>query len=252
MAIQYMNMRRVANDVALVWGYLDYNDVPDFGKDRIRIDVNAAIQLMQVAGEDFFAREDYVLNLTSGSGSYELPQDIQTVLEPVRLQDGSPLRKLTTESQVYQYGALFRETLNPSVSPGKPEAYYVRSIKSDDGDDSVKTILMLLPAPGASNLTNRPIIPVIREPGLFTTGQLTSGTSSLPIPHKYVESIFLPLCRYYATSCFLFYDKEKFAKYEEDYERALQVLGVADPRQRPKHPESNSEAAKVDKPRGGQ
>lgn len=242
MAVQFMNMRRVANDIGQVWGYDDFGDVPGFGQDRIRIDINQAIQLMQSCGEDFYGREDLVLDLTTGSGSYELPQNVQSVLEPVRLQDGSLLRKLTTESQVWQYGALFRETLNPTVATGKPEAYYVRSTKSDDQDDSVKSVIMLLPAPSADFLTNKPVIPVIKEAGLFTTAQLTSGTSSLPVPHKYVESIFLPLARYNATTCTLFYNKDNMPKYQEDYDRALEVLGISDPRQRPKHPESNSNA----------
>lgn len=243
-----MDLRKVADDVAKVWGYLDFENVPPFGQERIRLDINAAIQLMADCGEDFYGRENIVLDLTSGSGSYELPLNIQSVLEPVTLSDGSPVRKLTSFGQVLQYNAIFRGAVSGSLAAGKPEAYFVHSLKSGDDDDNVRTVIQFLPAPSAGQLGNKPVIPVIREPTIYTTHQLTAGTSSLPIPHKYVESIFLPIARWNATTCFLFTDKDKVEKYKADYDRALEQLGISDPRQRPRHPESNSETVK---PKGG-
>lgn len=248
MAIQAINMRQVANDVAMVWGFSDFLAVPAFGRERIRIDINAAIQQMHDSGEDFFGSEDVEITLIAGQGRYVLDQDIQSVLDPVVLQDGTLLRKLTTETQVFQYGTLFHESLTHAVVDGKPEAFFIDAIKSDDDEDNVQTILQLLPAPSSANIANKAVLSVIREGTMFSTAQLTAGTASLPIPHKYVESIFLPLARYNATTCFLFYKKESEPKYLIDYERALQLLGHADPRQYPKPPDSNTNAMQVRAP----
>ena len=246
-----MTIRQIADDIAQVWGFPDFSAVPDFGKDRIRTEINSAIQQMQDAGEDFYGREDLTITLMAGTSEYELPISVQSVLEPVTLEDNTMLRKLTSFGQFLQYGSFFRESLSSSVDDGKPEAYFVDAVKSSDANDSVKTILHLLPAPSPANASNSAIVAVIKEAGLFTTAQLTAGTSSLPIPHKYVESIFLPLARYNATTCFLFYKKDSEGKYLADYERALKLLGRADPRQYPKPPDSNRQALEVQPPQQG-
>lgn len=244
-----MSISEIANDIAQVWGYPTFAAVPAFGKDRIRIEINAAIQEMQDSGEDFFGREDIEITLVAGQESYVLDAVVQSVLEPITLQDGTPLRKLTSQGQVLHFGQLFQDRLNNNVPDGKPEAYYVDAKREPTGSDNVRTILQFLPAPSAPNIANKPVVPVIKEADLFSNAEITAGTASLPIPHKYVESIFLPLARYGATTCYLFYKKESGGKYQTDYDRALQLLGKADPRS-PKPPDSNTAALQTRPPSG--
>lgn len=252
-----MDIGRIANDIAQVWGFPDFAAVPDFGKERIRIDINKAIQEMQDCGEDFYGRETLQISLLAGTSLYILPAEVQTVLEPVTLLSGKRLTKLTSRGQVLNYGSIFLSRADNTVPNGIPQSYFVEAVRVVDADDNVRTILQLLPAPAPpTNGTDKVVVPVIKEADLFSNNQLTVGTASLPIPHKYIESIFLPLARYNATTCFLFYKRESMSKYEADYERALQLLGKADPRQRPKPVDSSADGLEIRRqaptPQGGQ
>jgi hypothetical protein len=168
------------------------------------------------------------------------------VLEPVKLQDDTLLKKLTSDGQVLQFAEVFLDQVDGVLADGKPQAYFVDS-KKGVTDDNVTTILQLLPAPSLAEIANGVVVPVIKEAGLFSTAQLTAGTASLPVPHRYVESIFLPLARFNATTCFMFYKQDSKEKYQTDYDRALQLLGQADPRQRPKPADSDTRALQTGK-----
>lgn len=250
MAATPFNVGDIASDIVQVWGIPDFLSAPDFAKDRAAVEINAAIQQMQDAGEDFYGREDVVIDLVANQAEYELDSDIQSVLEPVELQDGTQLRQLTSRGQALQYGQIFRNRLTSAVSVGKPEAYFVDAKRSATDDDTVTATIQFFPAPSAGNISNKAVVPVIREAAQFNTAALSVGTANLGVPHKYVQSIFLPLARHNATTFFLFYQKEKMPKYEEDYSRALKMLGKADPRGSAKPPDSNTEA--LDLPSGRQ
>jgi hypothetical protein len=130
------------------------------------------------------------------------------------------------------------------VASGKPSAYYLESLRdtTDATGDSVEIALQVLPKPTtawAAAVTL--LLNVIRQPTVFSNSDLLAGTSTLEIPHKYVESVFMPLARYNASRAFLFYDKTKVAGIEADYDRALNLLGITDPR-RPKPGESRADS----------
>lgn len=243
MSQQSMNIGKIASDIAQVWGMPDFASAPDFAQERIRIEINAAIQQMQDAGEDFYGRDEVTVELFAGTSVYELPSSIQTVLDPIVLEDGTPLVKLTTRGQMRQYGQVFANQFDNNVPAGKPEAFFIE-VFFTAGEDTVRTVLNLFPAPNADNIANQPVVPVINEAALFSTAQLAAGTAALGIPHKYIESIFLPLARYNASTCFLFYKQDSAEKYKADYERALRLLGRADPRQ-PKLAEESTDALEL-------
>lgn len=247
MAFTSMNIGKIASDIAQVWGFPAFSNVPPFGQERIRIDINMAIQQMQDCGEDFYGREEIEVTLVAGTSEYELANSVQSVLDPVKLLDETPLRKLTTRGQMLYYGQLFKNRLNNDVPDGPPEAYFVETLReTSDSEDNVRTIMHFLPAPTSGDLANKPVVPVIKVANLFSAAQLTAGTATLPVAHRYIESILLPLARYNATTCFLFYKGESMPKYETDYLRALQLLGAADPRrQQPKPPDSNTAAMQI-------
>lgn len=253
MAATPFNVGKIASDIVQVWGIPDFDSAPLFAQERVAVEINAAIQQMQDAGEDFYGREDVEITLVANQGIYEFDVDVQSVLEPVTLLDGTQLRQLTSNGQVLQYGQLFRGQLNNTVAAGKPEAYFIDAKKNDNAD-TVSITIQFLPAPSAAILeeasTTKAIVPVIMEAPLFNKAALSVGTASLGVPHKYIESIFLPLARQNATTFFLFYQKEKMSKYEDDYRKALKMLGKADPRGLAKPPDSNTQA--LDPPSGRQ
>lgn len=231
-----MTLAEVLNDAAQVFGYANAAAAPQAVKDRALIDINAAIQLMESGGEDFFAREELAIDLATDTEKYALAKNVQSVLAPVTLDDGTPLRELTSRGQLLQYPQLFADSLLTTVPSGKPAAYYVETLRdaADTTGDSVAVAIHLRPAPSSAwQGSGKLVLQVIKEPATVTAAALATGTAVLEVPHKYLESIFLPLMRRNLAQSYLFYDKDKLPGIEADYERALDLLGRSDPR-RPK------------------
>ncbi len=246
-----MTVGDIANDLAQVFGMPSFSTAPDFTQARILIDINAAIQQMQDAGEDYYGREDLVVDLVQGQNLYVLAQTVQSVLDPVMLADGTLLTKLTDHGQLNRFGELFLDQLTPTVDNGKPTHFFVhpgRKTGAFSTGDSVLIDFYVMPPPDASNSgAGKLVLHVINEPDMLTAGDLSAGTAILPVPDKYVQSIFLPLARWNATTSFLFYEKEKIPRYEQEYTRAVRLLGWTDPRQ-PKPSDSSTRALELDQP----
>jgi hypothetical protein len=79
----------------------------------------------------------------------------------------------------------------------------------------------------------------------FTLTCVRSGSAAalLPMPHKYVASLFLPIARYNVTTCpwALYRHEGHMAGIQADYTRALALLGVNDPRYLPPVPARDRE-----------
>jgi hypothetical protein len=248
-----MLIGKVADQLAQMFGFSTYVASPAIGQDRIIADLNATIQELQDAGEDFYGRELALLTLVADQSIYVLDKNIQTVLKPVKRADGSLLTEITSRGGLSSFGQIFQDALSGSVSSGTPTHYFIESLRdtvvgeSQGGDqpDSVTVQLHLRPAPDALSAgTGQLILSVIREPGIFTAQDLAAGTAFLSVPQKYVESIFLPIMRWNATGSYLFFDKDKKGQIDDDYMRALQLLGRADPR-RPKPIDSKADALEL-------
>ncbi len=243
-----MTVGDVANDIAQVFGMPSFAAAPDFTQARILVDINSAIQQMQQAGEDYYGREDLGVTLVQGQNVYVLPQTVQSVIDPVMLSDGTLLTKLTNHGQLNRFGELFLDQLTPTVDNGKPTHFFVHPGRQTSGADDVLIDFYVMPPPDASNSgAGKLQLHVINEPTILTAAQLTAGTAILPVPDKYVESIFLPLARWNSTTSFLFYEKDKIPRYEQEYTRAVRLLGYTDPRQ-PKPVDSSTRALELDQP----
>ncbi len=242
-----MNIGQAADQLAQVFGMPTYSAAPQVAKDRILSDLNATLQQLQDAGEDFYGRADLTVPLVDGQQVYQLPTQVQTVLDPVRLSNGNILTKITTRGGLFRFGNIFLDQLSSSVASGIPTHYFVETKlgTSTPGED-VEVDFYVLPTPTLSMMTGGTsvLLQVINEPVIFTASDISAGTALIPVPHKYVESIFLPIARYNAMGSSLFYDRDKVKHIEDDYIRALQLLSKADPR-RPKPGDSVADALEV-------
>lgn len=220
---------------------------PTFARDHVLNEMNAALQQVQSAGEDFYGREELTIDLVAGESDYELTKAVQTVLDGVQLTDGTQLRKLTSRGQFRHYGTIFAGQLEDAMADDMPEAYWVESLKdlTSGVDDTVKIIVHLAPAPDVDAATLNLFVPVIKEPTAIATADLSDNTKKIAIPHKYVESVFLPLVRYNLISYFLFTNQDQVPVLEAAYERALNLLGIADPRKPKPIGESNDAALRL-------
>jgi hypothetical protein len=116
--------------------------------------------------------------------------------------------------------------------------------------DNVKTTIFLAPAAGTT--TPDLLIDAILEPPTYTVANLCDDTIP-PVPHKYHESILVPLVRYNVTMTKYFRQQEGsnlLGQLKEDYARALQLLGLNNPDRKagstmppPPKPEEEQEGA---------
>jgi hypothetical protein len=212
-------------DALAVVGLYNPAGAPTFMRDRALADINGALQLMQLAGEDFYSREDLAITIPASTVSVALSASVQRVLEPVRMNN-RPLIRLETRSQFQDFGALYLGTLTTLV-PAPPVAYFIEGTRAA-GNESVALRLYVVPTPDAAvELT----VPVVQEPPAYAVSDLTNAAIIPPVPHKYHESILRPLVRYgMATSSFYSEsDAGRLPDLRADYQRALSLLGLAAP-----------------------
>ena len=253
-----MTVRELFNDGLSLLGIQNPDLSPLTARAHVLQDITAALQLMQLAGEDFYCREELILALAVGTGAYILDSSVQTVLDPARLSGGKSLCGLQSRTQLDDFGPLFLGT-NETMANGIPLAYYVETLRESPGTvqtttviggvatttttttettgaEATRIILHVTPKPSATDTLT---LNVIKEPPLYTSEDLCDTSPTPPVPHRYHESILLPLVRMNVTTCDLFArNAAKYPMIEADYQRALTLLGLADPRS-PKPPGSH-------------
>ncbi len=194
--------------------------------------IAAALQTMQAAGEKYYLSEDESVTLAIGVGAYDLDEDVQTVLKSPRIGQRT-LMEITERSRFDAFGPLFLGQTGRTVANGTPLAYYVDSQKAASGDDPVSIKVRIVPAPAAVDTMT---VPVIKQPPTYTLEDLCEDPPLIPpVPHKYHESILLPIVRMNATSHPYFdRNKERFPRIQADYIAALKMLGLANPSVQPR------------------
>ena len=188
-----LTVRQIFDDLAGLVGIEDADLVPESLRERILGDIRAALQVMQQAGEDYYCREELNVSLFNSTASYELPKTIQTILEPARLSTGQPLRQLTSRPQLIDFGPLFLGQISRAVSLATPLAFFAESLGDPASPDSVRILLHIVPTPNSAFTL---ILNVINEPPTYDLDDLCGVSPSPPVPHKYHESILLPIARY--------------------------------------------------------
>lgn len=232
-----MTLRAIFDNLIALLGVETSDNSPQAMRDQAFGAIAAAMQQMQGAGEDYYGREEATVTLVAGTGAYTLEKSVQTVLDDPRIGSRT-LKKLETRSLFDNYGPLFLGKLSRAVPAGAPLAYLVESLRDTAGgeDDNVKIRLSLVPVPAAPGSM---LVPVTKEPPTYTTANLCDDTEP-PVPHKYHESILLPLARWNVVSSSYFSKPELVAVLRDDRKRALVLLGMVDPREQPRKQEASA------------
>lgn len=222
-----LTIRDLFNDSMALLGIYNQDYSPQTARDHVLADISAALQLMQMAGEEYYCRQEYNLSLVAGTANYQLPSTIQRILEPGRLAStGRTLIRLTTRSQYDNFGPLFLGTLD-TLQNASPLAYFIDTLEPTSGSDSTSITVRVIPTPAAADTLTLYVIPT---PPTYTANDLGASSPTPPVPHKYHESILLPLVRMNVTTCDLFSrNAARLPAIESAYQRALTLLGLADP-----------------------
>lgn len=96
--------------------------------------------------------------------------------------------------------------------------------------DSVAMTLCLAPTPNANGTL---AWNAIREPTSYTAANMDNAGTTIPVAHQYVETLLLPIFRWFLTRSRYFSAADKLPMLEADYKLALGAIGLGEPTQNP-------------------
>lgn len=224
---QGLTVTDVINDIILLWGITNPATAPSYWFKRALHDMNGALQMVWALSKDadYFSRQTLTLTFGSGISAMTLPENVLTILGPARFQStGQSLRPLTNRSQYDSYGPTFLGQLNFYVSLGTPQAFFIEKLNIAAPDD-VTNIMHVVPPPAASTIL---LLDVSTQAPRYVFNDYQTATP-VQFPHKYVDSVLLPFCRYKAMTSFLLVDPNLRPSLVADYQSALRLIGAVDP-----------------------
>ncbi len=217
-------MCMAVNDVLQLWGIEGICNAPGFAVERAVSDLNSAMQTVwnQAKDRTYWTSETLTLTFSDGESSKDLPTNIQNVTGPCRRSDNKrPLVIVGTIGELETFSDLYMD----GETAGEPLGYHIDRM-AQTGNDPAKTVLHIVPSVTGDSVSL--LLDVVRESPRYYIKDLDS-CPALPIPHRYVESLLLPILRYKASSFWLFNNTEGKATIDRDYQLAMEALGLADP-----------------------
>lgn len=213
----------VIREALLLWGFEYPCSAPDFAKTRALNDLNASMQIVwnQARDRSYWTREQLTISLASGISSQDLSDSVQNVIGPARLASSlRPLSPIGTRAELDQFVDLFLD----GDTPAEPVAYYIERL-NQAGKEPVKCTLHVTPAPTEDTDF---LLDVVNEAPRFSWNDIDS-CPRIPIPHRYVESLLLPIVRFQAMNFHLFVGDERREQIAQEYASARALLEEADP-----------------------
>ncbi len=215
-----------AVDVVLgTWGMFKRCSAPAYAiEEAVRI-VNASLQMVwnNAAEKSYWSRQEIPLSFAVGVDLAACPDEVQNVIGPawINAAGKQPLVPVGTRSEIDNFASHYLE----GESATEPLAYYVDRT-NQDGDEPAKVQIRIAPAPTAGTVAI--LMVAIVEPTRYTVAMI-ADRPVIPIPHTYVESLLLPICRYNASTFSLFIGAEQLPSIVAGYRKAVIDLGLADP-----------------------
>lgn len=213
----------VTREILMMWGIESPCKAPDYARRRAMNDLNNAMQVVwnQAQDRDYWTRATETITLAGGVSSQILDDDIQNIIGPARVQSTlQPLSPIGTRGELDQFADLFLD----SAAADGPVAYFIERT-NQTGNDPARCTFHVTPAPTASTAF---LLDIVREAPRFRDDDIDS-CPRIPIPHRYIESLLLPVARYYAMSSHLFVFPERKEQIEAEYAAAMGLMDNANP-----------------------
>ena len=222
--IHGMNVCGVVDEILAMWGIFNRKTAPSFALSRAMDDINSALQLLWNESDDrsYWTNDTITIVFADGDKSQVLGNDIQNVIGPCRrLDNRQMLVPIGTIGELESFTDIY---LDGNQALG-PVAYYIQRL-NQDGNDPVECIFHVTPPVSGGSVSF--LLDVVKEPPRFTLNDL-DVCPVIPIPHRYVESLLLPIARYQASSFYLFRQQDQKPTIDREYAQARVYLGLADP-----------------------
>ncbi|MFT4175013.1 MAG: hypothetical protein QM627_00010 [Luteolibacter sp.] len=208
-------------EILLLWGIESAKVAPWFARQRALNDLNSAMQMVwnQARDRNYWTRSTLTIPLSAGI--WPLPDTVQNVLGPLKLESSRrPLMVTQTLNDLER----FVDTFCDGEIPDEPSAFFIQR-ENQAKNDSARAVLYVSPAP--VTLTNF-LLDVVLEAPRYSQRDVEKCTR-IPMPHRYVESLLIPIVRYKAMSFHLFVDPDRKPLIEADFQDAMAQLDAADP-----------------------
>jgi hypothetical protein len=223
-----LSLLQARNDLLSKLGVEDSSLATALMLQDVVIALNAALQTLQTAGEDYFTREIIDATFTAGSTFVTLSASVQNVIGPIRITSGPntgmPLLALQSKGEIDQFGRIFQDQTSWLMTAGEPTAYWVENLRN--GNDGEINEIRIRPAPVPTANRNFQV-EVVNDAPSYAVTDLSSGTTYLPVAQNYAESLLLPIARLNVTRSSQFSRPELLPQITEDAQRAMQELGMA-------------------------
>lgn len=219
-----ITLSQIVNEVLNLWGIEGTCNAPDFAIDRAIGDINSAMQTVwnQADKQDYWSSETLTLTFADTEDSQALPDDVQNVVGPCRRSDNErPLAIIGTIGELGTFSDLYLD----GETTDEPIAYHIER-GNQTGEDPVAMTLRITPAVAGASIDF--LLDVVREAPRYMVGDINLDPA-IPIPHRYAESLLLPIVRYNASSFWLFNNNESKPTIDRDYNMAMSAIGLADP-----------------------
>lgn len=221
-----LTVKDVLQHIFSIWGRSACTDCQDNEVQRDAVAcLNHALQTLYSNARrlDWFSREELSVTVTGGTNSITLAQAVQTVLGPVRLVESAseklPLQELRRQCDFDAFVDLAYG--GSAYAPERPRAYMLSSARQTN-EDGVALTLYVTPTPADdADLA----VDVVKEPERYSWSDVRNGTR-LRVPHKYVESLLIPVALKWASRYRHFTRREMQPQLDESYATAQVALGL--------------------------
>lgn len=214
----------VVSDILNMWGIFCRKSAPDFAIDAAINIANQSLQLVwnNADGRNYWTNATVTVTLSDGESSADLGDDIQNVVGPCRLSDTKrPLVPIGTIGELETFSDIYMD----GEGSDTPLAYHVERMNQSGGDPA-KCVFHVNSSIDGDDVSF--LLEVVKESPRFVVNDLSS-CPVVPIPHRYVESLLLPVARYQASAFYLFRMTEQKPTIDREYQQAMISLGLADP-----------------------
>lgn len=208
----------------------------DLARNRILGAINAIMQQIWSRADqlNYFNQEMVTATVTTGNKTVVLDSDVQQVIGPVSKAGGNDLRPIPSHEALRSYVDYWYGGTPPDV---QPTAYFLDCDEDLTAGGRTKITLTL---PWATTADYALEMLVVKAVPRYTEGDLVAATP-IRLPAKYVELLFLPLLREWASTDHLFKSEAARPAITAAAQQARAALGLIEPDQ-----------AVVKKTKGGQ
>ena len=210
----------VVRDILAQWGLELPCKAPQFARMAAVDTLNQAMQTVWNQAKDrrHWTRQTVTVTYPADTTELKLTDTIQNVIGHVR-SAGRTLVPLGNRHEAENFEAVFGESAdNP------PTAYFIDT-SAQSGADPCRVSLMLRPIPSTERTVD---VDAVLECPRYTTLDLES-CPVVPIPHRYVESLLMPVARYLSMQNRLFANEENRQSIEQGFAIASAAMDQSDP-----------------------